>query len=75
MEIDSKLNVSMEKARQRVSYYGSFVNYGGFLVMVSSFIVFVIEFTTLYHISKYHKFNSEWVVEDQGISKSEKNLL
>ena len=75
MEIDSKLNVLMENARLRVSYYGNFVNYGGLLVMISSFLVFVIEFTTLYHISKYHKFNSEWVVEDQGISKSEKNIL
>ena len=61
MHIESRLNILLEEPRKKVLQYGKYVFYGGILVMCISFITFIVQFTKLYHISKYHKHNAQWV--------------
>ena len=54
----------IENARLKVVYYGRWTYYGGGMVFFVSLMTFLVEFARLVHISKYHKHDSSWVVED-----------
>ena len=54
----------LEELRHKVQYYGRFTHHGGCLVFLFAIATFIIEFARLIHVSKYHKHDSSWIVED-----------
>ena len=58
------MNSRTENARLKVQYYARYTHYGGCLVFLCAIITFIVEFARLLHISRYHKHDSSWVIED-----------
>lgn len=46
------LRAQLNKTVSKVRFYGSWVTYGGLVVMIASVLVFIIEFMRLFHIMK-----------------------
>jgi len=46
------LNKRMHESLNKVHYYGSWLTYGGLVVMLASILIFVVEFMKLMKISR-----------------------
>ena len=70
------MNSKVEHYRSNVQHYGRYTYYGGCLVFLVSIMTFIVELARLSHISRYHKYDSSWVVEDDPTpEKNELNKL
>ena len=63
------MNPKIEHYRLNVQYYGRYSYYGGCLVFLVAIVTFFVELARLSHISRYHKYDSSWVVEDDPFPK------
>ena len=62
--MNSQQSQRLENYRLNVQYYGRFTHHGGCLVVLAALLTFFVELARLVHISKYHRHDSSWVVED-----------
>ena len=63
------MNPKIEHYRLNVQYYGRYSYYGGCLVFLVAIVTFFVELARLSHISRYHKYDSSWEVEDDPFPK------